>query len=274
MGLEDLQFLTRGSLQDLLVFAGGTFLITSTVFWGVNALFLLIDLSDGPISNFLRRYKIQEDKNTPLDTQKLLSSIRVVLFNQIVVSIPMLICFYPLFLWRGVTIEKPFPTFASTLVKLCICVLVEEAGFYYAHRLFHNPFFYKRFHKKHHEWTAPIGIIGLHAHPVEHIFANTLPAFLGVLLTGGSLKFAWLWFCIALINTSNSHSGYHFPCLPSAEAHDFHHAKFDNCFGVLGILDYLHGTDAKFRQTINAKRHITAWTMTPIKEWYSEKITN
>ena len=32
-----------------------------------------------------------------------------------------------------------------------------------------------------------------------------------------------------------------------SQAHDFHHLKFNQCYGVLGILDYLHGTDQQFR---------------------------
>ena len=58
---------------------------------------------------------------------------------------------------------------------------------------------------------------------------------------------AWLWYCLALLSTLNAHSGYHFPLFPSPEAHDFHHLKFNQCYGVLGILDYLHGTDTLFR---------------------------
>jgi sterol desaturase/sphingolipid hydroxylase (fatty acid hydroxylase superfamily) len=49
------------------------------------------------------------------------------------------------------------------------------------------------------------------------------------------------------LSTLNAHSGYHFPLFPSPEAHDFHHLKFTQCYGVLGILDYLHGTDTLFR---------------------------
>ena len=35
-----------------------------------------------------------------------------------------------------------------------------------------------------------------------------------------------------------------------SQAHDFHHLKFNQCYGVLGILDYLHGTDQQFRLSL------------------------
>ena len=54
-------------------------------------------------------------------------------------------------------------------------------------------------------------------------------------------------YCVALVSTTISHSGYHLPLLPSPEFHDFHHLKFSSCYGVCGLLDYLHGTDAVFR---------------------------
>ena len=64
-----------------------------------------------------------------------------------------------------------------------------------------------------------------------------------------SLFQVYLWNILAILNTLNSHSGYHFPFFPSPEAHDYHHLKFNQCFGVLGILDYLHGTDIQFRES-------------------------
>ena len=36
--------------------------------------------------------------------------------------------------------------------------------------------------------------------------------------------------------TINDHSGYHFPLAKSPEFHDYHHLKFHECFGVLGVL--------------------------------------
>ena len=54
---------------------------------------------------------------------------------------------------------------------------------------------------------------------------------MGVLVSKCHLATAWFWFSIAILQTTISHSGYHFPLLPSPEAHDFHHLKFNQNFG-------------------------------------------
>ena len=91
--------------------------------------------------------------------------------------------------------------------------------------MLHHPSVYKYIHKKHHEWTAPIGLIALYAHPFEHIVSNLLPVFAGPLLMGTHVFTAGVWMVAALTTTTISHSGYHFPFLPSPEAHDYHHLK-------------------------------------------------
>ena len=47
--------------------------------------------------------------------------------------------------------------------------------------------------------------------------------------------------------------------MPSPEGHDFHHSSFTNCFGVLGILDWLHGTDLEFKKSENFDRHVVVF---------------
>lgn len=80
----------------------------------------------------------------------------------------------------------------------------------------------------------------------------------------------WLWGALVTLNTINAHSDYHLPFFPSNEAHDYHHLKFNQCFGVLGILDYLHGTDRLFRSSKAYERHFTYLTTTPIRELFPE----
>ena len=92
-------------------------------------------------------------------------------------------------------------------------------------RLFHHPRLYRYIHKIHHEWTAPIGIVAIYAHPLEHLLSNMWPVILGPLVMGSHIATAWMWYSLALMTTINTHSGYHLPFMPSPEAHDFHHLK-------------------------------------------------
>ncbi|XP_066271951.1 fatty acid hydroxylase domain-containing protein 2-like isoform X2 [Branchiostoma lanceolatum] len=241
----------------------GTLLVPSLVFWLVNGFLLVVDVTGQPAA--LLRYKIQEEKNVPVDSAKLWKTVKLVLFNQFVVGGLVTVLGAPhLFSWRGMPCGRELPWFHWVVVELIVFVLVEEVMFYYSHRLLHQPFLYKRVHKKHHEWTAPIGIVALYAHPLEHILSNVLPVAAGPVLMGSHVATVWLWFCLALTTTSVSHSGYHFPLLPSPEAHDFHHAKFNQCYGVMGVLDRLHGTDEQFRGNKAYERHIMLLGLTPL----------
>ncbi|RWS18811.1 fatty acid hydroxylase domain-containing protein 2-like protein [Leptotrombidium deliense] len=75
-----------------------------------------------------------------------------------------------------------------------------------------------------------------------------------------------------MLTTLNDHSGYHLPFFPSPEAHDFHHLKFTQNFGVLGILDRFHGTDNMFRNSKVYERHILLLSLVPIKQLYPDDL--
>uniref|UniRef100_A0A7G3AEN2 Putative c-4 sterol methyl oxidase n=1 Tax=Lutzomyia longipalpis TaxID=7200 RepID=A0A7G3AEN2_LUTLO len=141
--------------------------------------------------------------------------ISTVLFNQFIVGIPMNLLAYKVMTYRGIVPNRELPTFHWVLLELAVCILVEEIGFYYSHRFLHNKHIYKFIHKQHHEWTAPISVTAVYCHPIEHIFSNLLPPFLGVLIMGSHVATAWLWFSLAILSTLNAHSGYHLPFFPS-----------------------------------------------------------
>uniref|UniRef100_A0A8C5P805 Fatty acid hydroxylase domain-containing protein n=1 Tax=Leptobrachium leishanense TaxID=445787 RepID=A0A8C5P805_9ANUR len=153
--------------NELALFGLGSAIIPSLSFWTYNAVLIFIDLTGKP--NFFTRYRIQLGKNDPVDPAKLRHAAITVLCNQVFISFPMVLLMYPFMKWRGNPCGTELPTFHWVLLELTVFVLVEEILFYYSHRLFHHPIIYKHVHKKHHEWTAPVGVVSLYAHPLEHI---------------------------------------------------------------------------------------------------------
>ncbi|XP_033954098.1 fatty acid hydroxylase domain-containing protein 2 [Pseudochaenichthys georgianus] len=250
--------------HETALFYLGTMLVPTLAFWGTNCLLLLVDTTGKP--SFITRYRIQPDKNNPVDPDRLRHVLKTVLFNYVFISGSMVVVARSLMTMNGNPCGPELPAFHWALAELAFFSLLEEFMFYYSHRLFHHPSLYKRFHKQHHEWTAPIGVVCIYAHPLEHMISNMLPVALGPVLLGSHVTTTAMWYSLALISTTISHCGYHLPFLPSPEFHDFHHLRFNQCFGVIGILDRLHGTDTKFRQTKQYERHAVLTGLTPLND--------
>ncbi|XP_051023231.1 fatty acid hydroxylase domain-containing protein 2-like [Acomys russatus] len=250
--------------KEWILFIIGAGLVPALCFWVLNGLLLLVDTTGKPSS--ISRYRIQLGKNEPVDPVKLRHVIRTVIFNQTVISLPMLAICYPFLKWRGDPCSRELPTFHWVLLAMALFTLVDEILFYYSHRLLHHPTLYKKIHKKHHEWTAPIGVITMYAHPIELAASNMLSVMVGPLAMGSHLSSIIVWLCVALIVSTISHCGYHLPFLPSPEFHDYHHLKFNQCYGTLGVLDHLHGTDVMFKKSKAYQRHVILLGFTPLSE--------
>ncbi|KAH8272787.1 fatty acid hydroxylase domain-containing protein 2 [Drosophila bipectinata] len=220
----------------------GSTVVIFSVYWIYAALFTLMDITNKP--KFLRRYKIQPGQNEPVDLKKLWNAVKVVIFNLTVVNVLTSWVVYELvYKTENSRDIRQLPTFKRTVRDLVVFVILEEIMFYYAHRLLHHKSIYKYVHKKHHEWTSPIAAITLYAHPVEHIVANLMPVALSIAFLGTHVALAWVIFALAIVNSMSDHTGYSFPWSGgSVKFHDYHHAKFNYNYGVLGILDKLHGT--------------------------------
>lgn len=241
------------NLQELFRVVWTTFSVYLSVLTIVGGGFLLVDIYHRP--RWVLKYKIQKDKNLMIEKSRLWSLINNILVNSTVVLLPGAVVFYLLLKWRGSDLSFTPPSTTVFLVHMLGFMMIEEIGFYYAHRLLHTSFLYKRIHKKHHEWTAPIGLTAVYAHPVEMLLSNLIPFLCGPLIFGSNLVTTLWWFAIAFSVTIIHHSGYHLPLLPSPEFHDFHHLKFTGNYGVLGVLDRLHDTDKVFRESSRFKKH-------------------
>ncbi|XP_022911441.1 fatty acid hydroxylase domain-containing protein 2 isoform X2 [Onthophagus taurus] len=262
------KFLNAIGEDPFTLWVYGTLFLIAGVYWIFGGIYTLLDITNKP--DCLRKYKIQPGTNEPVDNKRLLNVMWCVLVNQFIVGPPIAYLMYHLMQWRGHPPLRELPTFHWVLYELGIHILLEEIGFYYSHRVLHSKYLYKYIHKQHHEWTAPIAVTAMYCHPLEHVFSNLLPPFLGVFVMGSHVATAWLWFSLAILSTLNAHSGYHLPFFPSPEAHDFHHLKFNNCFGVLGLLDRVHGTDTSFRSTRAYQRHIMMLSFVPPREAYPD----
>lgn len=134
-----------------------TTLFSFAVYWIFGGIFTFMDLTLSPKA--LRKYKVQPHTNAPVDKNVLINAVKVILFNQLVVGVAIAAFGYYLKKIKGFPENfREVPSFERVLLDLAVCILVDEFGFYYSHRLFHNKFFYKNVHKQHHEWQSPIAI--------------------------------------------------------------------------------------------------------------------
>ncbi len=241
------------------------------IYYGLGSIFAFFDLTLSPQA--LRKYKSQLKANEPMDRKKFWHMMRQVAFNNFVVGAGMTFLYYK----NHMLINGPdSPEFIRTLPSaftilwhIAVSVVIEEFLFYYSHWFLHWRAVYKHVHKQHHEWTAPIAWAAVYCHPIEHVISNMFPPTVGPLLLNSHPVILYLWFGFVVVQTLFDHSGYHFPFLMSNEFHDFHHLKFNQCYGTnLGLLDWFNGTDKMWREKGTYFRHRVLYGLKSARELY------
>ncbi|KAJ5167771.1 uncharacterized protein N7482_003365 [Penicillium canariense] len=219
----------------------GTLLVQVLSFWLPSIAYLFLDaIAPG----FSQRHKIQPTPKQPTRTD-IVHCFLVVTRNQILSSVLHLSLIYiagKAGASSSYRVTATLPPPAEFARDFAICLLLREAMFYYSHRLLHVPYFYRRIHKTHHKFTAPIALAAQFAHPLEQIFANALPISLPPQLLQSHILTFWVFLTWELLNTATVHSGYDF-FRNQAKKHDLHHEKFNLNYGSIGLLDWVHGTD-------------------------------
>lgn len=218
------------------------YLLHQLVFWGMSAAFAVVDHTDRPA--FIARYRIQSGKRRRPPWPRVARNLAA---TQLFWSPVMMVLLWGALRLRGWTPTPELPGVLETLLQLAVMGVFSVGWFYASHRFLHRPWWMKRVHRVHHEFRTTAAISSIYAHPVEFVFGNFVTLALGVVVVGPSLPVLYLWTVLALHTVVAHHSGYAVPWLSWSCHHDWHHYRYKECFGTLGLLDRLLGTDEEFR---------------------------
>ncbi|AEO97842.1 putative sterol desaturase [Emiliania huxleyi virus 86] len=191
--------------------------------------------------------KVQENKHVPFE--KIMDALPTMFKNLLTLAYPFMgiIVLYSFKTTNGLRFDK-LPTFTERFWSLLSVILTNEVLFYYSHRALHHPKLYAKFHKKHHEFTSPVGAVAIYCTQIEFLVSDLLPLGVGLLFPyAAHAHFALTWIIAANIATQVHHSGMHMPYALGIDEqptyHDLHHKHFNYNYGAIGILDKIHGTE-------------------------------
>ena len=168
-------------------------------------------------SPFFERYKISAEpwpwiQNPEKFNEDFKKALKVLLINKILIIpiIPLIGLVFEISAFRTSVLE--YPTSAELIIQIIFFMVVEDTSTYWLHRMFHTPWLYKNFHKKHHEYIDTIGITSEYFHPFEYLFSSTFCSCLGAGLIGSRCHIftLYMWGFIRILENTDGHCGYEF----------------------------------------------------------------
>ena len=221
---------------------GALMVVHLLLFWGMVAAFSVVDRHDWP--HFIAKHRIQSGKPKRPALGPVLRNLAV---NQLVWAPLMLVLIWGLLHVRGWAPDPALPSALQVLAELLGMSVCSMIWFYASHRFLHRKWWMKRVHRVHHEFRTTSAIASEYAHGVEFVVANFGTLGCGVVLLAPSLPSIYLFTVVSLHTILVHHSGYALPWMSWSVHHDWHHYKYTECFGTLGIIDRVLGTDPVFR---------------------------
>lgn len=134
----------------------------------------------------------------------------------------------------------------SSIVPSRLCPLVSSCHLFPTLSSASHLLYACRFHKVHHELTAPIGVSAFYMHWSEFV-GMAFAGCLGAMAVNAHALSAAVYFGLGAGGGVLNHSGFRIGPLDPAY-HDFHHEQFRSNISFLGIMDVLHGTNKLWRE--------------------------
>tara|TARA_B100001094_G_C18166286_1_gene792257 strand:+ start:917 stop:1612 length:696 start_codon:yes stop_codon:yes gene_type:complete len=187
---------------------------------------------------YFKKYLINEKKNFPNknDIEKCFKN-NIDCYKKVILPL----FFVSIFTCNTLNI-RPFKTdyynIYNNIPKTFFHILLSDYLFYILHRIMHIPYFYKKYHKQHHEYKITFSLVNHYINLTElcaFMFPIVLPA---ILL---NVHIYDLYFVSFLFNFAQgyAHSGYNFKFLNNifnSNHHDIHHSHFNYNYSALTIL--------------------------------------